>query len=208
MDRFTTKEIALFKRLNTPAKIQDYLETLAPNFEEDGETCMSPRRVIETQKAHCMEGALFAAAVLAYHGQKAFVLDLKVSDHSIDDDHVVALFREEGCWGAISKTNHAVLRYREPIYRTIRELALSYFHEYFTDTGKKTLTSFSKPFNLAQFDDRNWMTSEKDLWYIPRALDKSPHENITTPAVRKKFRRADPIEIKAGKIVKTRRSKH
>ncbi len=206
MEKLTREEIAILKRLNTPAKIQDYLETLRPNFEEKGETCMSPRRVMREKKAHCMEGAIFAALALSYHGKKALLLDLRVSDHSIDDDHVVALFRENGCWGAISKTNHAVLRYREPIYKTLRELVLSYFHEYFTDTGKKTLTSFSKPFDLNKFKKRGWETDEKDLWYLPRALDRSPHLDITTKTVRKRFRRADPVEIKAGKIVSVKRA--
>jgi len=207
MDAFTKEEITLLKRLNTPAKIQDYLNTLKPNFEEKGETLMSPQRVMREKKAHCMEGALFAATALSHHGQKPLLLDLKVNDHSIDDDHVVALFRESGRWGAISKTNHAVLRYREPVYKTIRELALSYFHEYFTDTGKKTLKSFSKPFDLSRFDKKGWRKSEKDLWYISRALDKSPHLLIAPLAIRKKFRRADPVEIKVGKIVSIKRTK-
>jgi hypothetical protein len=207
MDKLAPKEIALLKRLNTPAKVQDYLETLAPNFEEKGETCMSPRRVMREKKAHCMEGALFAALALSYHGHKPLLLDLKVINKRIDDDHVVALFREKGYWGAISKTNHAVLRYREPVYKTLRELALSYFHEYFTHKGVKTLSSFSRPFDLRKFNSRGWITDEKELWYLPKALDASPHVLIIEKSARKKFRKAHPVEIKAGKIVAVSKGK-
>ena len=159
---------------------------------------MSPRRVLREYKAHCIEGALLAAAALWLHGEPPLLLDLMSANG--DDDHVVALFRQHGHWGAISKTNHAILRYREPIYKTVRELALSYFHEYFLDNGGKTLRSYSKPLDLRKFKDKNWTTSEKDLWYITWALNKAPHTKILTPHMSRTLRKADPIEIKAGKI--------
>jgi hypothetical protein len=121
----------IFKKLSTPQKIQDFLNSLKFNFEDDGETCMSPRQVLLKGKAHCMEDAMFAAAALEFHGHKPLILDLRATERPYDSDHVVAVFKKFGCFGAISKTNHAVLRYREPIYKSIRELALSYFHEYF-----------------------------------------------------------------------------
>ena len=131
--------IRLYTKLNSPAKIQDYVNTLPANFEPTGETCMSPLRVVETGTAHCMEGAMLAASVLRFHGARPLVMDLRAKRP--DQDHVVALFQAGGYWGAISKTNHAVLRYREPIYKTLRELALSFFHEYFENTTGKTMAT-------------------------------------------------------------------
>jgi len=187
------------KKLNTPEKIQDFLNTLKFNFERNGETCMSPKRVLENKTAHCFEGALFAAAALEAHGRKPLLLDLKAS--SRDDDHVVALFKIKGRWGAVSKTNHAVLRYREPVYASVRELAMSYFHEYFLPDGTKTLKSFSKPFDLSK-QKIDWKISNKNLFVLTRALDKSPHTQIVPKGL--KLRKADRIEIKAGEIVESK----
>jgi len=194
---FSSREFKTFRRLNTPQKIQDFLNSIPINFEEKGETLMSPRRVLREKKAHCMEGALLAAAALWMNGEKPLLLDIKTTKD--DMEHVVALFKKFGRWGAISKTNHVVLRYREPVYKSVRELALSYFHEYFLDSGKKTMRSFSGPFDLRRFG-KEWLTSEKNLWYISKALDKSPHEKILTPVMAKKLRKADLIEAKAGKL--------
>ncbi|MEK7077182.1 MAG: hypothetical protein AAB967_03045 [Patescibacteria group bacterium] len=193
------------RRLDTPKKVQDFLDTLPINFEKKGETCMSPRMVLRERKAHCMEGAMCAASAFWLHGERPLLLDLKTADPDVD--HVVAPFRAHGCWGAVSKTNHAVLRYREPVYKTIRELALSYFHEYFLDNGKKTMRSFSRPFDLRKFRRRGWTTSEKDLWYISDALDESPHEQILSRAAQKGLRRADPVEIKAGKLTEWKKER-
>lgn len=200
MSEFSSNERALFRKLSSPQKIQDFLETLKINFEQGGETCMSPRRVLQTGKAHCMEGAMLAACALEFHGHAPLVLDLRARE-PLDFDHVVAPFKVRGYWGAISKTNHAVLRYREPVYKTIRELALSYFHEYFMDNGKKTLYDYSQPMNLGQFNQLTWRTSTKDLWQIPEHLDGIRHYAIVGPVQRKLFRRADAIEIAAGKLV-------
>src|SRR3989344_6839668 len=112
-------ERKIFARLNSARKIQDYLDTISINFEIKKETYMSPRRVIREKTAHCFEGALFACAALAYHGKKPLLLDLVTIDR--DEDHVVALFKENGLWGAISKTNHPILRYRDPVYKSIPE---------------------------------------------------------------------------------------
>lgn len=198
-EELTDQEVKIFQSFNSPRKIQDFLETIPINFEKGGETCYSPRKVLENNKAHCFEGALFAAAALMFHREKPLLLDL-VSAHN-DYDHVVALFRDRGCWGAISKTNHGVLRYREPIYKNIREIALSYFHEYFLDSGQKTLRTFSKPFNLSRFNSQGWVTARKDLWYLVEALDNSPHQTILNKSQIRKLRPADPIEIKIGKVI-------
>jgi len=196
---FTEKEVKVFRSLNTPKKVQDFLNKIPANFEQDGETVLSPRRVLQENRAHCMEGAIFAAVALRFHGYKPLVLDLTtVKD---DDDHVVAVFKHKGHWGAISKTNHAVLRYSEPIYKSIRELVMSYFHEYFTNhDGKKTLRSYSLPVDLSRFDKQGWMTSEGDVWYVPEYLFEVPHTPILSRSQIAMLRKADPIEIKAGSI--------
>lgn len=197
------EEKELFQKLNSPAKVQDFLETIPINFERKGETVYSPRQVLEKNKAHCMEGALFAAAVFEFHKQKPLLLHLKTTKN--DFDHVVAPFKIKNRWGAISKTNHTCLRYREPVYKNIHELVMSYFHEYFLNkTGRKTLREFSDLLNLNKFNSKNWVTSEKNLWYIDHALDKLPHHEIITKEMIKNLRPADPIETKAGKMVNFR----
>lgn len=195
---FDAAESRILKRLGTPRKIQDFLDTIPINFEKNGETCMSPRRVLRERRAHCLEGAIFAAAALRFHGGKPLLLDLETGPE--DESHVVALFRRHNAWGALSKTNHAVLRYREPIYKTVRELARSYFHEYFLDNGKKTLRRFSEPMNLARFDRLNWAIAEKDLWEIERSLERVRHFDILTTKSVRELRPADPVEIRAGKL--------
>ena len=192
MTGLTPKETAVLRRLSTPGKIQDFLDRLPINHEKNGETHFSPRRVLQERKAHCIEGALLAAAALWFHGEKPLLLDLKTK--LLDDEHVVALFRENGYWGAISKTNHAVVRYRDPIYRTIRELALSYFHEYFRDhDGMKTLVSYSRPFDLRTLGD-SWITSNEDLWDLDDRLNAAPHFPVVPVENSHLIRRATAFE--------------
>lgn len=142
---------------------------------------------------------MFAAAVLRLQGRRPLIVDLLAEKD--DADHVIAVFQEHGYWGAISKTNHAVLRYREPVYKNIRELVMSYFHEYFLDSGKKTLRAYSHPVDLSRFDACGWMTSEEDVWYVPEYLVDVRHYPILTPRQQRNLRPADDIEIAAGKIV-------
>lgn len=197
MYEFNRKELRILKSLKTPGKIQEFVNKIPINFEEHCETCFSPRMVLKYRKAHCIEGAMLAAAALRVHGFKPLIVDLTTTKE--DYDHVIAVFKQNYCWGAISKTNHAVLRYREPVYKTIRELVMSYFHEYFLDNGKKTLRSYSMPVDLSKFDNLNWMTSEEDVWYVPEYLEKIPHKKILPNNIM--LRKADKIEIKAGKLV-------
>ena len=197
------KELALLKKLDTPRKVQDFLETIPINFAP--RTCMSPRKVLRTRRAHCLEGAFLAALIFWIHREPPFLLDLVTADPDVD--HVVALFRRRGKWGAVSKTNHAVLRYREPVYRTVRELALSYFHEYFLDNGKKTLRKFSDPFDIRKYAEPHWAVDEKNLWYLEGALDRSPHHAIFSSANARELRPADPVEIAAGKLTVWRRKR-
>ena len=161
----------------------------------------SPLKAIEAGEASCMEGALIAAAALAYHGAPALLLDLKVAPDNIrDTDHVVTLFKWQGCYGAISKTSHAVLRYREPAYKTLRELVMSYFHEYFLDDGIKALRSHSKPFDVIKAFGTTWIESDDDLYEIACALDDSPHADVLPKGLVRRLRKADAIEIEAGRL--------
>ncbi len=210
---FNKKELEIFKKLNSPKKIQDFLDIIPINFEKHGETCMSPRMLLKTRKCHCIEGAMFAAAALRFHGYKPLVVDMKGTKD--DWDHVIAVFKKDKKWGCITKTNHVVLRYREPVYNSIRELVMSYFHEYTDDKdkGKKTLRSFSMSVDLSKFDNKNWMTDEKDLWYINDYLDEVKHYQILTRKQIKNLRKTDKIEIDMGKLVewspnRKRKNKH
>ena len=197
-NNITEKQLKILKKLNTPEKIQDFLNKLEINFEENGETCYSVSRVLKERKCHCIEGAFLAAFCLKLQGKKPLVIDLKTTRD--DFEHVIAVFQQDGKYGAISKTNHAVLRYREPVYRDIRELVMSFFHEYFDNKGRKTLRSFSMPVNLDKFGN-DWIYSSENLWEIHDALDKVKHFKILTRRQIAGLRKADKIEIKAGKIV-------
>lgn len=139
---------------------------------------------------------MLAALAMRLHGEPPLIVDLMSS--TCDLDHVIAVFRRFGCWGAVSKTNHAVLRYREPVYETLHELVMSYFHEYTTDDGKKTLRSYSRPVNMSRFDKDGWMTSEKDVWAVPKYLCEVAHVPLVTRNQIASFRLADPIEREVG----------
>jgi hypothetical protein len=185
-------------KLPSPAKIQDFINKLTFNHERKGETHRPALLALKHKEAHCFEGALIAAAALQKLGHKPLLLDL-VADEP-DFDHVVALFKVGGHWGAISKTNHAVLRYRDPVYKSVRELAMSYFNEYFLYNGTKTMKSFSKPFDLTKFD-RVWVNSEEDLAWLAHKLDASPHTDILTSKQKKNLRKADKIERQVFDVV-------
>lgn len=192
------------KSLSTPIKIQDFLDTVPMNWEKDGETYMSPARALREKKMHCFEGALVAAAALWLHGEPPLLFDLRAKG---DDDHVVALYKRHGYWGAISKTNHASLRFRDPIYKTLRELALSYFHEYFVNsTGQKVLREYSsQPFDLRHYDD-NWLTTEEDLTMVVADLDHARHSTIIPKRNQRFIRPADSMERRAGQLIEWKRS--
>jgi hypothetical protein len=192
-----SREFAVLRPLDSPRKIQDFLNAIPINKEIERETCTSPLVTLRRNTAHCMEGALLAALALRMHGHKPLILDLKTT--ADDVDHLVALFKKDGCWGGITKTNHAVLRYREPIYQSVRELAVSFFHEYFKDDGRKTLRKYSVPFDLDRWEG-DWITSEDDLWDLQNAIDDSPHRPLLSRRQIASLRKADEIERRAGKL--------
>jgi len=198
----TPAERRTFERLRTPDRIQDFLEKLPVNFSIEQWETMSPRRMLKARVAHCAEGALLAAAILAYHGRPALLMDFQSLPK--DDDHVVALFTERGLWGAISKTNHSILRWRDPIYRSPRELAMTYAHEYCTDKGEKSLLAYSKPFSLNRYAPERWVIAPKDLQWLMDDLDDSPHFPVAPNAALRARRRASKIERKVLQITEWR----
>lgn len=199
MHGFTKEEIRILKSINTPKKIQDFLDSLKINFEEGGETCLSPRKVLMLRKAHCFEGALLAAAALRVNGHRPLIVDLATAGD--DQDHVIAVFKENGHWGAISKTNHYMLRYRDPVYKSIRELIISYFHEYYDDYGNKNLRAYTLPIDLSRYDKYGWMTSAEDVWYIYKDLFKLPHIMLVNKSQVARLRKSSRLEIDVGKLV-------
>jgi len=175
METLTRTETRLLRNLSTPWKIQKYLDSLSYNKEPNGETCRSPRRTIRDRTAHCFEAALLAAAALKINGHPPLILDL---ESVRDDDHVIAIFRVDHQWGAMAKSNFSGLGFREPVYRSLRELVMSYFEHYYNLKGEKTLRGFSRPVNLSRFDNLQWITTEEDVWEIPEYLTTIPHTPI------------------------------
>lgn len=190
-------ELRQLRKLRTPRSVQDFLDTIPINHERDTETCSSPLVTLRRGTAHCLEGALVAALALWINGQRPLLMDLKTTRNDID--HIVTLFKVGRFWGGITKTNHAVLRYREPIFRDPRELAASYFHEYSLPDGRKTLRAYSVPFDLRKYSG-DWVASEDPLWDLERAVDDSPHIKLVSRSQIASLRRADNIELRAGEI--------
>ena len=195
-------EFAVLRRLGTPQRIQDFLDGMSPNFELEGETCLSVREVLRQRRAHCIEGAMLAACALWVHGEPPLLLDLRAER---DYDHVVALFRRGRCWGAISKTNPAVLRWRDPVYKSLRELAMSYLHEYANKRNQKTLRSYAGPFDLRRLDPEVWVTNGKNCWDVGATLDDLRHFPLVTKRQARSLRLRDAMERKADALLEHRR---
>lgn len=193
--RLTRRQFTALRRLDTPQKIQSFLHGLRQNFEHDGESCRPVGEVLKTGRAHCIEGAMLAAAALWVHGEPPLVLDMR-AEH--DFDHVVALFRRNGRWGAISKTNGIGLRWRDPVYRSLRELAMSYFHEYYNGRAHKTLREYSVPFDLRRIDPAIWVTGTKNCWLVGDKLDEIRHFKLVSGRHLRSVTRRDPFERRVG----------
>ncbi len=185
--------------MTTPARIQQFLdEEIAYNQEPHGATCYSPSTVLRERVAHCMEGALLAAMALRRLGYPPLLVDLEAVR---DSDHVLAVYRVHGRWGAIAKSDYAGLRSREPVYPTIRELALSYFEHYYNPAGEKTLRAYSRPVNLARFDRSiEWMATLDEVWDIPGYLCEISHTSILTKPMERRLTRMDPRLYQAGRV--------
>jgi hypothetical protein len=186
------ENLRVLRALKTPAQIQRFIDALQYQY---ADTARSPQRVLRERMGHCMEGALLAAAALRLNGHEPLLMDL---EGVRDDDHVVALYRERGLWGGIAKSNFAGLRFRAPVYRTLRELALSYFEHYYNLRGERTLRSYSRPVNLARLDNRHWMTSEEDVWCVAEALIAARHYTLFPDKVARALPRLDRRSFEAG----------
>jgi hypothetical protein len=198
----TPAEFAALERLDTPQKIQAFLHALRQNFELDGDTCRPVRTVLRERRAHCIEGAMLAACALWVHGEPPLVLDMRAVR---DFDHVVALYRRHGRWGAFSKTNGIGLRSRDPVYRTVRELAMSYFHEYTNRRDHKTLREYSVPFDLRRIDPAVWVSGEKNAWEVCERLDGLRHFKLLDGRHLRAVTRRDPFERKLSGLLQYRR---
>jgi hypothetical protein len=198
LDGFLPSERKALRGLTSPAKIQRFLDCdLGYNLEPNGDTCYSPRTVLREGIAHCMEGALVGALALRLLGYPPLLVDLEAVR---DSDHVLAVYRRNGGWGAVAKSNYSGLRSREPVYRNLRELALSYFEHYFNPEGEKTLRTFSRPVNLTRFDRMGWMTTEDEVWEIPNYLCDIPHTPLLRPKMERTLARMDRRLFDAGRL--------
>jgi hypothetical protein len=193
----TPEEGRVLRELSTPRRIQAFLFDLPANFEERGDTLRSVRGVLRHQRAHCIEAAFVAACALWLNGDPPLLMDLTASG---DSDHVVTVFKRDGCWGAISKSNHVWLRWRDPVYRSLRELAMSYFHEYF-NKGRKTLRTYSVSIDLRRFAPDTWITSEEDCWEVGAALDDARHYPLIRPAQKRWLMPPDATVLRADDLV-------
>ena len=189
---FTPAELRKLRSLKDPHGIQRFLDDMPYHL---ADTAWSPRHVLAENTSHCFEGAMLAAAALRANGYPPLVFDLEADK---DTDHVVAIYRTNGHWGAVAKSNYTGCRYREPVYRSLRELALSYFDVYFNLRRERSLRRFSRPVNLARFDPLEWMTTDKPLWFVAEYLFDICHYPLVTPAMAKRLHRLDDRSFRAG----------
>lgn len=189
---FTDKEFRKLRSLKDPHGIQKYLDAMPYHL---ADTAWSPRVVLRENTSHCFEGATLAAAALRVNGYSALILDLEAE---ADTDHVIAIYRQKGHWGAIAKSNYTGCRYREPVYRTLRELALSYFDMYFNLRRERSLRNYSDPVDMSRFDRLEWMTTEKPLWFVADYLFTIRHHKLLRPGMAKRLHRLDERSFLAG----------
>jgi hypothetical protein len=197
---FTPAELRKLRSLKDPYGIQRHLDAMPYHI---ADTAWSPRRVLRENTSHCLEGAIFAAAALRMNGFRPLIWDLEAV---YDTDHVLAIYMVNGHWGAVAKSNFTGCRYREPVYRSLRELAMSYFNIYFNLRRERTLRTFSRPVNLARFDRLNWMTTDKPVWFIVDHLLEIPHTKLLRPDMVKRLHRIDDRLFRAETLGKAFKS--
>lgn len=183
-------------KLRTPRAIQDYLCKLPQNFEPKGDTVRSVSAALDANCAHCIEGAMIAAFALWLQGHPPLLLDFCAHQ---DMDHVIAPFKVRGKWGAISKTNYTCLRWRDPVYKSVRELAMSYFHEY-AKGPRKTLRSYSVPYDLRKLKDNGWINGEGNRWEVSIRITEIRHTQIVGDREARALRPRDPVELASDKL--------
>jgi len=199
---FTPAEVRKLRSFKDPYGIQRFLDDTSYHL---ADTAWSPRRVLREQTSHCMEGAIFAAAALRALGFPPLIIDFEAEN---DTDHVLAVFRVKRHWGAVAKSNYTGCRYREPVYRSLRELTMSYFNIYFNMRGERTLRTFSLPVNLQRFDHLQWMTAEKPIWFIPIHLCDIHHFKLLRPGMAKRLHRVDERLFQAETLGKAHKTKN
>jgi len=202
LSEFTPAELRKLRSFKNPYGIQRFLDGMPYHL---ADTAWSPRLVLREQTSHCLEGAIFAAAALRALGFPPLLLDLEAEN---DTDHVLAVFRVKGHWGAVAQSNYTGCRYREPVYRSLRELAMSYFNIYFNMRGERTLRNYSRPVNLARFDPERWMTSADPIWLIPNYLCDIRHYKLLRPGMVKSLHRADQRLFQAETMGKAYKQKN
>jgi hypothetical protein len=193
LNTFSKDELSVFDQLKSPQKIQLFLLDLPYSADE---CYRSPRSVLRDRTAHCFDGALFAAAALRYIGYPPLILDMLPNDR--DDDHLLAVFRIDGHWGAVAKSNFSGLTYREPIHRSLRELVLSYFEQFYNVSREKTLRAYTLPLNLRPFDGIGWMGSDEHLDRIAKRLDDIRKVQLLSPAMVRRLAPLDERSYKSG----------
>lgn len=193
-DPWSAAERTTLRRLSTPSRIQGFIDTLAYRTEDEP---AAPRRVLAERRAHCLDGALLAAAALRRLGHEPMVLGMWAVR---DDGHVIAVFRQGSGWGAIAKSNFTGLRYREPVYRDVRELVMSYFEDYFNVGGERSLRMYTSPLKLARFDRLAWEVADDAVSAIDEALKALPDHHLLTPAQARRLSRVDARSMQAGMI--------
>ncbi len=198
---FTPLELRKMRSFKNPHGIQQALDAMPYHLQD---TAWSPRRVLRENTSHCYEGALFAAAALRVNGYPPLVIDLEAER---DTDHVIAVYRHDGHWGAVAKSNYTGCRYREPVYRSLRELALSYFEVYFNLCGERTLRTFSRPVHMERFDPLDWMTTEKPVWFVAEYLCNISHTPLISRAQAKRLHRLDSRSFRAGCLDRAEKSR-
>lgn len=192
----TADELALWASLTTPRKIQDFLDTIV--YEpEYANRC--PLRVLRERRGHCLDGALFGAAALRRLGYPPLVIDL-IPEPLTDDDHMLAIFQRSGGYGAVAKSNFAGLRYREPIYRSLRELVISYFEDFFNSLGRKTLRAYSIPLDLASLDALRWEVDDAGADAIEKRVAALRHFPLLTPEMLRGLSPVDARQLAAGML--------
>ena len=190
------QSLRTLRALKTPARIQRFIDGLQYQY---ANTAWSPERVLRERKGHCLEGAVLAAAALRVNGYPPLLMDLEAIH---DDDHVIAVYREggreRGLWGGIAKSNFTGLRFRAPVYRTLRELALSYFEHYYNLRGERTLRGYSRILNLQRFDHLSWITTEKPVWFVAETLLEIRHYKLISRTMAFSLPRLDKRAFQAG----------
>lgn len=198
---FPPRLLAVLQRLDTPLKVQAFLDYELAYNDSPKNTCLSPLEVLKQGRAHCIEGAMLAAAAFLLHGRRGLLLDLRANPK--DDDHVIAPFTENGRWGAVAQSHFCGLRYREPVYRTYGELARSYFEFYYNGRGEKTLREYSLPLPVSALT-AGWLDSPKNVFFVGRRLDAAPHRNILAPGQERRLARADSLLVEAELVGKNK----